>query len=205
MNNIAVVTGYDNETTTFECEAMIKVFSKKKEEWHVVQEIPFESKPPAGIDEVRETVEEAIKQIKDCRIIVLKKVSGVVYHILESMAFNIWEVDGQPQEWLDELLEQIIKEQKEEAEKKGKGNESNYFVRLGEGHFLIDLKEIQEADRNISSKQLLLPILKGEKLRQLDILCTHIPPWMACEVKQYGYTMKMQLLRAGNYKVTLSS
>ncbi len=55
---------------------------------------------------------------------------------------------------------------------------------ISPGYYLISLKEIQNCNGMVTSKQVLFPLLANKQIQQLEIICTHIPPWL--EVKILG-------------------
>jgi Fe-only nitrogenase accessory protein AnfO len=204
MNKIAVLIGKNEETTTFDKEAVVEVFLKKGGEWEVIQKIEVVLEESMGIAEVRQEAVRIAKALGDCRLIVGKKVYGMAYNVFETMKFAIWEIEGRPETFLDEVVEQeeaYVRQKMDKANEKL--TEESYIKKLDEGHYLIDLLHIQSLDRSISSKQAIIPFLEKQLFERLDIVCTHIPPWIETQIEKYAVRMKIEGLDNGNYKVIL--
>ncbi|MFA9380069.1 MAG: Fe-only nitrogenase accessory AnfO family protein, partial [Acetanaerobacterium sp.] len=48
----------------------------------------------------------------------------------------------------------------------------------GDGRYFLDLIALQNEHPEVSSKQVLLPFLESTPFFQLDLVCTHLPPWL---------------------------
>jgi Fe-only nitrogenase accessory protein AnfO len=212
MDKIAVLLGSNNETISFDEEGMIKVFFKQNKGWSIVQEVPLILGAEKGLSGIREKITQAANTIKDCNIIVGKKVYGIAYNVFETLQFNIWETEGEPHTFLDDIFKQEERYRKEEMKKEIKkeiiaSEESlrgiTYMNAIAEGHYEINLTQIQSENGTISSKQLLIPFLKKENFKKLDILCTHIPPWIENEIKKYQLQMEVVQLDVNNYTIRL--
>ena len=204
MNKIAVFIGNSNETIDFDTSGMIKVFLKKDNEWDCVQEIPLVLNESMALKVARENLIQASKLIKECKIIVGKKVYGISYNVFETMGYSIWEYEGQPQAFLDEILEQELEYMAQEANRlKDIPEEKSYIKQISEGHYFIDMQEMQLVNKNISSKQILMPFLKQGEFKILEIICTHVPPWIECEIEKSQLVMKVEKLEFEKDRITL--
>jgi Fe-only nitrogenase accessory protein AnfO len=204
MSKIAVLIDKNDETTTFGKGATVEVFLKRGGEWEVIQKIEVVLEDSMGVSEVRQEAARIAKALGDCRLIVGKKVYGMAYNVFEAMKFAIWEIEGRPETFLDEIVEAEEAYVRQETNKENeKLNEESYIKKLSEGHYLIDLLYMQSLDRSISSKQAIIPFLEKQPFDRLDIVCTHIPPWIETQTEKYAVRMKIEDLDNGNYNVML--
>lgn len=204
MSKIAVLIDKNDETTTFGKGATVEVFVKEGGEWEAIQKIEVVLEDSMGVAEVRQEAARIAKALGDCRLIVGKKVYGMAYNVFEAMKFAIWEIEGRPETFLDEIVEAeeayVLQETNKENEKL---NEESYIKKISEGHYLIDLLHMQSLDRSISSKQAIIPFLEKQSFERLDIVCTHIPPWIETQTEKYAVRMKIEEIDNGNYNVML--
>lgn len=202
MNKIGVLLGKDNETISFAEVGRINIFLKEEGRWQVVQETLFTIDGSMGLRKVREHMIEIAKSLGDCKIIIGKKVEGIAYNVFESFGFSIWEFEGPAQNFLDYVIEKEDEIQKEQIQSPQSYKEG-YIEKLNEDYYQIDLEEAQLANRNLSSKQILIPVLQNYPFKRLDIICSHIPPWIEKQIDNYRLEMQTENLCGGNYKVTL--
>lgn len=205
MNKIAVFLGSTNETETFDREGTIKVFQRNSESWEIVQEIPIVLGHTLGLNEMRKVITEAGNKIEDCRIIIGKKIDGISYHVFEGLHFSIWEYEGQPESFLEEVLMQEKEVEQEEERLKKEAEAKSYVEKISSEHFCVNLKAMQSSHRNWTSKQALIPLFQQREFKKLNIICSHIPPWIESEAKKYGLMMETESLCSGDYQITLLS
>ena len=156
MNEIAVFLDEKNEISSFVEAKFVKIFIKEEDLWKVKKEILVErTSDGKGIKEVREEYLNLVKQINDCKIVIVTKAVGIPYSIFYLEDFSVWELEGNPLNFLDDI---IIKE-KEEAEREESQDE--IAKELEEGHFLIDLMELELLKPELSSKKAIIPFLKN--------------------------------------------
>ena len=71
-----------------------------------------------------------VNQMDDCKIVIVNKAFGIPYSVFYAEDFSVWELEGNPLKFLDEI---IIKEKEEEERE---DNEEEIAKKLGEGHYL---------------------------------------------------------------------
>ncbi|MDF2614322.1 MAG: Fe-only nitrogenase accessory protein AnfO [Clostridia bacterium] len=202
MSKVAVFIGSDHETIAFNESGTLCVFLKKENKWDIIQKIPLTLNESMGLSRVREALLQAVKAMNGCKIIVAKKVYGVSYTVFETMQFSIWEVEGQPQTFLDDISAQETSYKKQDQDK---SKVNNFTQQMEEGHYVINLQEMQSVNPSISSKQAIIPFLKKGVFKRIDIICSHTPPWIECEVPKYCLKMKTEQISLESYQVTLLS
>lgn len=192
VREIAVYVGENGETTSLYEKGKIVVYRKMQGKWKVVDEKCFFLEKGLGIRELREKMREAVSFLGKCRVFVGLSVSGVPYFELEKHNFSIWEFGGKPLKFLDYILE---KEEELQEEKAGleKSGLPPAPVEVLPGCYSISIKEIQEGNTGITSKQALLPFLRGRGFYSLEVLCNHVPPWLEAELAGGGFTWEARV------------
>jgi len=72
----------------------------------------------------------------------------------------------------------------EAALKKSDGKESPALVEVPQprevspGCYSISLKKIQDCSGRVTSKQVLIPLLQKLTFDELEVICSHVPPWL---------------------------
>lgn len=137
--------------------------------------------------------------LNGCRVFVGLSVTGVPYFELRKSLFSIWETVGKPVEFLDYVL------QKEEETREPE-NEGNRLapVEVFKGCYRISLKEIQEKSVGVTSKQALLPFLRRGDFHSLEVLCSHVPPWLETELIAGKLSGTVEKIRNNELKVTIT-
>ena len=112
MNEIVVFLDERNEISSFIEAKCVNIFEKKEDLWKVKKEVSVEiSIAGKGVREIREEYLNLIKQMEDCKIVIVNKAFGIAYSVFYAEDFSVWELEGNPLNFLDEI---IIKEKEEE-------------------------------------------------------------------------------------------
>lgn len=178
----------------------IKVFSKNNDKWMEVRELFLKFHSIANKNEIRLDIINIAEILGSCKIFVAKGVPDLIFSMLSSMGLSIWKMDGVLEEILDYVLE---KEEKEEDELKiindsmlNQKKQIKGPVGIGNnGCYVFNIKELQEHNSGITSKQALRPFLKNKSFGELIVTCTHIPQWIEQELQ--GPDFDYQFLRTG--------
>ena len=198
MNEIAVFLDEKNEISSFTEAKCVKIFAKEEDSWKVKKEILVErTSNGKGIKEVREEYMNLAKQMDDCKIVIVNKAFGIPYSVFYAEDFSVWELEGNPLNFLDEI---IIKEKEEEEREE---NEEEIAKKLGEGYFLIDLMELEISKPEMSSKKAIIPYLEKEEVKKIEIHCCHVPPWLIKEKDKGQITLKVDEIKRNEYKVII--
>jgi Fe-only nitrogenase accessory protein AnfO len=198
MNEISVFMNEKNEISSFTEAVCVKIFMKEESSWNIKKEILLErNSNEKGIKKVREEYLNLAKQMGDCKILIVTKAFGIPYSVFYAEDFSVWELTGDPLNFLDEI---IIKE-KDEEERDEKQEE--IAKKLGEGYFLIDLMELEILNPEMSSKKAIIPYLEKEEVKKIEIHCCHVPPWIIKEEEKGGITLKVEEIKRNDYKVTI--
>lgn len=188
MNStIAVLVDSLGQTASLFEATAIKRYGKSADEWTVMEECPFHIAAAQGVKALRESLLEVIAALGDTKIIAGKEIAGVPYNILDTAGFRIFEVEGMPEVFLDSIwkateenIESLIYSmQKNQTAARPEQTEI-------EGNYYINLKVLQAHNPEITSKKVLLPFLKNESFYELEVVCSHIPPWFERDFDKLG-------------------
>lgn len=179
---IAVLTGQNGATAPIQESCTIQVYKHSYNTWEKYHSIPFCLQSAHGLKAMRDYMQTVIDLLGECRTFVGLSVTGLPFFELEKAGFTIWEMDGSAFNVLDSILEaeadatpppqlNIVIPNPEPRE-------------ISPGCYSISLKEIQNCNGMVTSKQILFPLLANKQIQHLEIICTHAPPWL--EVKILG-------------------
>lgn len=201
--NIAVYVDGNGETASLYDKGKIVVYRKKRGGWSVLREKDFILDKSPGIKELRKKMAEALEFLNGCRVFVGLSITGVPYYELEKSGFSVWEFEGRPLEFLDYVLAEE-EERHGQIKNKEKNNLMLAPVETLNGYYRISIKEIQENDTGITSKQVLLPFLRKGKFNSIEILCNHVPPWLQAELMGGGYSGEIEKIDQKEVRIILS-
>lgn len=194
---IAIYMDAARNTASFNEFGALAIYKKNKEEWYLARELGFAAMGAGGLSSIRMRVKQVIDFLGDCKVFVGREVSGILYFELEKSGCHVWEIEGRAEEFLDRLLleEESASPPPERHELEPKD--------CGEGRFFVSLKSIQEGDGNITSKQVLQPFLRKGQFYSLEVLCSHVPPWLELELAS-GENYIGDVQRVGPNEVTVT-
>jgi len=179
---IAVFVGPNGETAPLQEAGEIRVYQHSCNIWEMCRIIPFSLQSAKGLPGMREYMKEVLNFLGECRTFVGLSIIGLPYFELEKAGFTIWEMAGFPSNILDSILEA------EAAAKLNTSPEIKIIIPKPEpkevtpGCYSISLKEIQNCNGMVTSKQILLPLLEKMAFKSLEIICSHIPPWLEIKI-----------------------
>ncbi|HWR44806.1 Fe-only nitrogenase accessory AnfO family protein [Sporomusa sp.] len=174
---IAVFVGENGSTAALEEPGKVIVYRRQKGKWQPVSETKFQLDRSSGMAGVRQQLTAMIELVGLCRVFVARTVSGLLYKELEQAGFSIWEFDGRPLEFLEYVLIQEELAARQPAPLKAV---APAVVETGPGCYQVSLKELQQSGSGLTSKQVLQPLLNGS-FYHVEVLCSHIPPWLEAE------------------------
>ncbi|RYD03903.1 hypothetical protein N752_17630 [Desulforamulus aquiferis] len=151
--------------------------------------------------DLRSRMKEVVDFLGQCKTFVGLSVTGVPYFELEKARCSVWEYEGDPLGFLDYVLEKEEAEEKESAEAK---TTPVAPVETFPGCYRISLKEIQEKNTGVTSKQALLPFIRKGKFYQLEVICNHIPPWLETELQIGNLESRSEVIARNEIKVIIT-
>ena len=197
MNEIGVFLEEGDIISSFEDARYIKVFTKDKFEWKAKKIILINRRENRnGINEIREEYRSLIKEIDDCKIIIVKKAFGIPYSVFYMEDFSVWELEGNPYDFLDEIIEREIEEESVKEEKE-------FAEELEGGYYLIDLLKLELINPEISSKKAIVPYLEKDEVKKIQVNCCHVPPWLISKKEKGEIGLEINEIGRNNYKVII--
>ena len=199
MYEIGVFLEERDVISSFEEAKYVKIFEKDNNVWKVKRLIIINrNNDKKGISEIREEYKKIVGEMEDCKIVVVNKAFGIPYSVFYLQDFSIWELEGDPLSYLDEIVKNEIEqetmdEQKEEIGKK-----------IKEGHYSIDLLELELTNPEISSKNAIIPYMKQEDVKKIDIHCCHVPPWLIKERDKGNIKMEIEEVKSNDFNVSIT-
>lgn len=200
--DIAVYMGDSGETASLYEKGKLVVYRKMQQKWSLLGEKDFVLEQGRGLPGMRAGMAELLGFIAGCRVFVGREVAGVPYFELEKAGLSVWEFEGRPGDFLDYVLEKEEEEQREAARQRTAIQTAP--VEISGGCYTFSLKEIQEGNAGITSKQALLPFLKKGDFYSLEVVCSHVPPWLEAEFAAGGLAGEVQKTGPNEVRVTIT-
>ena len=176
IDKVAVVLNRDGVIGPIDNKSMIDIYAKRDEEWGLMDHVEIQIKDISNIEEGRSGVRCAVLELKDCRIILGKSVSGVAYHILDRLGFYIFEADTYYTEMFDEIVSEVEEMKKEKAQ--GEKISLVPYSLANDGVYYLNLIELQNRHPELSSKGAISQFLNNEVFMRFELTCRHMPPWI---------------------------
>jgi Fe-only nitrogenase accessory protein AnfO len=197
-NEVAVIVE-DGETVPLNTPGTVIVFKREKGVWEKDREMVFAVDPTKGLGDMRGKVAELLRFMDNCRIFVARSASGALFYELEKAKFNVWEIPGAP----DAFLEQVWSEDEKDRAEPSSPSLAAIPVPIENthGNYFISIKETQGKRPELSSKQILQSFIRKGMFATLEIVCDHVPPWIEIESRTVGF--KMETRRLGPSEVYL--
>lgn len=178
---------------------LLRVYRRQGGVWQEERSMPLRLVPGGGLAGLRQQMAAVITFLGGCRVVVAASITGVPYYELEKAGCSLWEMQGQPLDWLEEVLH---------------GEEENANIRptpvalpvpqdLGDGRWRISIREVQQAAGGITSKQVLQKLLRRGDFSTLEILCAHVPPWLEGEWLAGSFGGTKERLANGDWLVRI--
>ncbi len=178
---IAVWVNENGVTTTLNTPGMVVVYRKWQGNWKACRGKVISSPSTGGISGLRRLMSEVFEVMESCKIFVAQKVTGIPYFELEKSKRTVWEMPGKPEDFLDYILSCEEKEKEQSRELKSAAVVVPVPVEIEAGRYQVSIKEIQENGGGITSKQVLQPFLRRGNFFELEVICSHVPPWLEAE------------------------
>lgn len=185
MREIAALVGSDGEIAPYLQAAWVIVYRRMMAKWESDREMAFIPDQSGSLKGLRTQVRSIVEFLGECKILISPGVTGVPFFELEKAGCSVYELIGRPTDHLEEVWEQ------EEEEKKKETSSSGLTIPVPRettpGRFSINIKEIQEQNAEITSKQILQSFVRRGAFDSLEIVCNHVPPWIELDATNRGY------------------
>lgn len=202
MNNqIAIIMQDNSLSNSYVDSTHINVYEKSNDKWCSIKSIPINIDFTLELSQLREQFKELVSKLGDCEIIACKDLIGIAYHMFNRMGFSIFNIDNINDETFFGIISDIET-----------GNELNQLkqqalLNLGpveketSGMYFLDLLELQKSFPDLSSKKALQPFFKETPFVQLELICSHLPPW----IEEYGYTIKTSIFDSNKTRAMIDN
>jgi len=201
--DIAVLTGKNGETISMDEPGTIAVYQRRQGKWDVLRETEFALDRRSGLGELRRQMAQILDFLGECKIFVALSVTGLPYFELEKAHCRVWEFEGKPENFLDYVLHREEEEQHMKEESRA-GAEIPAPVETSNGCYRISLTEIQARNSGFTSKQVLLPFLRKAAFYSLEVICSHVPPWLEAETLNGNLASQVERISRDEIRVIIT-
>ncbi|OOM73500.1 iron only nitrogenase protein AnfO [Clostridium puniceum] len=198
MYEIGVFLEERDVISSFEEAKYVKIFKKDNNVWKAKKSIIINRNNGAkGISQIREEYKKLVDQMDECKIVVVNKAFGIPYSVFYLQDFSIWELEGEPLKYLDEIVKSEIEQETMEVQEEEIGQ------KIKEGHYFIDLLELEITNPEMSSKNAIIPYMKQEDVKKIDIHCCHVPLWLIKERDKGNIKMEVEEVKGNDFNVSI--
>ncbi|HDS63710.1 MAG TPA: nitrogenase [Methanofollis liminatans] len=200
---IAVMTGGDGRTIPLREPGTVIVFRKNRGVWQRDRALPFAIDEENGLAGLRRKMAELIAFLGGCRPFVAASASGAAFFELEKARCPVWEITGTPDIFLDTVWREVnVEEVPSTPPTQGAGIPTP--LEMSAGKFMISIKEIQEKQPEVSSKQVLRQFILRGGFTELEIVCNHVPPWIEIDTECMGFSLNTEKTGPDEVRVRLT-
>ncbi|WP_238948601.1 Fe-only nitrogenase accessory AnfO family protein [Clostridium sp. YIM B02569] len=198
MDEIGVFLNEKDLISSFEEARYVKIFAKEKYLWKTKKTILINrAGGEKSINEIRQEYKNVINEMDDCKIIIVTKAFGIPYSVFYMGDFSVWELEGNPFDYFDEIIKnEMVQEENE-------NKEVEIAKKLGDGYFMIDLQELELINPEITSKKAIIPYLEKEDVKKIEVRCCHVPPWLVAKMDKGEILLSINEIKRNDYMVTV--
>lgn len=150
---------------------------QKADEWRLQRTIMLQKPFPADPGQLRHYIRALADGMRDCRAIAGGGMRGLTFNVFNKLDYSIFDIEAFSPSLLDAIEEDV-----NQASRQVQHNRADAAAGPTEtavpGVYKIDLIRIQHSDPALSSKKILKPFLEHTPFFQLNMTCSHIPPWL---------------------------
>jgi Fe-only nitrogenase accessory protein AnfO len=162
---------------------VVRIFDRRSGVWRPVKDIGFTLEGTAGLGQMRTKLHGLAEAMKDCKVLLLREVKGVLPALLGERGVAVSQVSGNALERLAE----VFLESEEEIPAVDQQTVPVEPVEGDPGIFRIDLAAALRDSPRLTSRQVLLPLLTKRGFTLLEVLCDHPPRWLDSEGRRMGF------------------
>lgn len=202
MDNLfiaAAMQDSDLSNSFLEC-THLSLFKREDAGWKAVRQVPVELPDFTAPSDFRDRLRGLIDAVgEDCRILAGRNISGLAFNVFDRMGFYIFDIIEISDACFDGILSDI--EAGDEAARIRRETLEN--ARPVEtdtpGHYYLDLIMLQDSNPDVSSKKAIRTFLEDTPFLELELRCSHLPPWM----EDMGYEIRTSPSSGGAVKATV--
>ncbi|THF65929.1 Fe-only nitrogenase accessory protein AnfO [Pseudothauera nasutitermitis] len=178
--------------------------------WRVLHDVALEISEDMPLQAVKAALHGAAAHMEDSKVLLSGSVRGMPYSVFqEELGYRIWKSEGP-------LLAQLDTVARKEAEQAASKRYDIVAlasrpvpapVQLSDaepGCFWIDLAEALKYVPTPTSRQILIPFLERGQFRKLEIVCDHIPKWMAWEMERLDLSAESEAVDSSGVGVKVT-
>jgi len=201
-HEIAVITGSDGRTVPLSEPGTVVVYRMERGTWLAERRLPFSLESDGGLAGLRRRMGELIAFLGTCRTFVARSASGASFFELEKAECQVFEIAGNPSEFLGTVWLEAKEEQEAECPLPA-GADIPAPLEIAPGKYYISIREIQGKRPEVSSKQVLRPFVQAGAFTELEIACDHVPPWIEVDAERLGYEIVSERTGLHDLKVLI--
>lgn len=167
--------------------------------WQELAAIPFTLSGCYELAEMRTRIKALEQHLPQGAIIAGTSISGLAYNEFSQMGFCLCELESFNPDILDALAAEVAAEAEPDAQIPTEPVSGD-----SPGSYKINLMEVQAAHAEISSKKALRPFLAATPFVELEIICSHMPPWLEEHMNQRNLTCARSRTPEGNLRLRIS-
>ena len=126
-------------------------------------------------------------------------ISGLAYNEFSHMGFCLCELESFSPDILDALAAEVAASAEPSAQVPAEPVAGG-----SPGAYTINLVEVQAAHPEVSSKKALRPFLASTPFVELEIICSHMPPWLEGHMKDHNLTCSRSRTQDGHLRLRIS-
>ncbi len=198
MEEIGVFLNEKELISSFEEARYVKIFAKEKYSWKTKKVILINrTGGEKGINDIRQEYKNVLNEMDDCKIIIVTKAFGIPYSVFYMEDFSVWELEGNPFDYFDEIIK------KELIQEESENQEVEIAKKLEDGYYLIDLQELELINPEITSKKAIIPYLEKDDVKKIEVHCCHVPPWLIAKRDKGEILLSINEIKRNDYMVTV--
>jgi Fe-only nitrogenase accessory protein AnfO len=187
--NIAAFVSESGEIVDFYEEGQLCLFGKVSDAWSITKVIPLTLKREMGLAGLRATLTNTVTQLKDCEVVLVRELRGIVKVYLEELGYRVWKSEGP---LIDQLENVSYREQEMLAEEDIAVPSPLPVGEAGDDTYRINLVELIQSGIPHVSREVLMPFFETVSFQKLEIVCEHIPKWFPMELEALGLRVGSQ-------------
>lgn len=201
---IAVYVNAEGIVASLSENGSIRIYNWNDSKWEVKNEFLFSVDTHTGISEARKNITKMVDNLGECKVFIAKEVAGQLYYVLETNGFSIYELEGNPEQFMNLVWEE------EQTQTKSEDKPAKLLITTPEqtereGVFYINLKKALLSDCTLTSKKILLPFLRTIRFNCLEVDCDHLPRWFETEFQALGLNSTVTKISENHYKVSITT
>lgn len=206
---IALYVNNSGEIIALGEAGFIRIFFKDKNKWNIKKEMSFEFSTTSQKENTGLYTRKISEVLEECKIFVAKDIPDLIYMILSNLGVSTWKMEGEQYK----ILEYVMEKEREEAEEikvisKDKiiNQEESFLPKEvgSSGYYTLNLKELQEHNVGITTKQVLKPFFIENRFNELIVVCSHIPCWFDYELKRLNLNFEVSKTGENDYIVIIN-